>query len=160
MSSEDYSGARRDLMDTFSAVDQLPCSRVDDSNLGGRSFGPGVYCLSSARLAGRMTVDAGGDANARFVFRVDGTFNADDASSIVREGGAQATNVYIFARGNATIGGDATIGGNVISREDVSVGHGSTVSGKVIGVNGDVTTNSNIVAAGTGYIEICKAACS
>ncbi len=120
------------------------------------TFAPGVYCVGSATLAGRMTVDAGGDENARFVFRVDGTFRAEDAAGVIGQNGARATNVYIFARQSATIGANATIAGSVISREDVTVGNGSTVSGKVIGVNGDVVTNANIVAAGTGYVEICK----
>ncbi len=156
LSTGDATGAQRDLLDAFSAVDQLPCININDANLGGHSFGPGVYCVGSATIAGRMTVDAGGDANARFVFRVNGTFTADDASSIVREGGAQATNVYIFSRDAATIGTDAMIGANVISRDEVTVGHGSTVSGKVIAVNGDVNTNSDVVASGTGFIKICK----
>ncbi len=151
----DMSRARRDLLDAFSAVDQLPCEQID-GDLSGETFGPGVYCVDSAALAGRMTVDAGGDANARFVFRVEGTFSAADSSSIVLKGGSQATNVYIFASRSATIGADAAVNGNIISRENVTVGRGSTVSGKVMGVNGDVTTDSDVLAAGTGYIEICK----
>ncbi len=156
LSVGDAAEAKRDLLDAFSAVDQLPCVNIIDANLGGQTFGPGVYCVGSATIAGRMTVDAGGDANARFVFRVNGTFTAENASAIDRLGGAQATNVYVFSRNAASIGANATIGANVVSREDVIVGHGSTVSGKVIGVNGDVKTNSNIVAAVTGFVEICK----
>ncbi len=156
LSVGDPSEARRDLLDAISAVDQLPCTQLNDANLGGQTFMPGVYCIGSAVLAGRMTVDANGDANSRFVFRVDGTFMAENSSIIERTGGAAATNVYIFARDTANIGSKSTIGANVISRDSVRVGRGSTVAGKVIGVNGDVTTNSNIVAAGTGYIEICK----
>ncbi len=155
-SQTDFAQAKRDLLDAFSAVDQLPCTEVSEANLDGQRFRPGVYCLPSSRLAGRMTVDANGDSNARFVFRVDGTFTADDASAIERIGDASATNVYIFARDAVSIGADANIEANVISRDSIRVGRGSTVSGKLMGVNGDVTTNSNIVAAGTGYIEICK----
>ncbi len=155
MDSGDQAAARRDLSDVFAIVDQLPCTQVS-GDLSGQTFAPGVYCVGSATLAGRMTVDAGGDENARFVFRVDGTFRAEDAAGVIGQNGARATNVYIFARQSATIGANATIASSVISREDVTVGNGSTVSGKVIGVNGDVVTNANIVAAGTGYIEICK----
>ncbi len=155
MDSGDQAAARRDLSDVFAIVDQLPCTQVS-GDLSGQTFAPGVYCVGSATLAGRMTVDAGGDENARFVFRVDGTFRAEDAAGVIGQNGARATNVYIFARQSASIGANAAIAGSVISREDVTVGNGSTVSGKVIGVNGDVVTNANIVAAGTGYIEICK----
>ncbi len=156
MSSQEFAQARRDLLDSFSAVDQLPCTTVSNPDLSGQTFGPGVYCVGSATLAGRMTVDAGGAANSRFVFRVNGTFTAEDASSIVREGGAGASNVYFFSSDAAAIGADATIGGNVISRDSVRVGHGSTVSGKVFAINGDVVTNANIIGGASGYIEICK----
>ncbi len=155
MSLGDAAENRRDLLDVFSVVDQLPCTQVN-GDLNGQTFTPGVYCVGDATLAGRMTVDAGGDVNARFVFRVDGTFTARDSASIERTGEAQATNVYVFSRGSANVGSNASIGSNLISRDSVRVGHGSTVSGKVIGVEGTVTTDSNIVAAGTGYVEICK----
>ncbi len=156
MSSVDAAQARRDLQDAFSAVDQLPCTNIDGNDLGGRSFGPGVYCLGSAQLAGRMTVDAGGDANARFVFRIGGSFTATDGSGIDLIGSANPLNVYIFSSSAARIGAGATIGSNLISRQEVIVGHGSTVFGKVIGVAGTVSTDGNIIAAGTGFVEICK----
>ncbi len=151
-----HAQAQRDLLDSFSAVDQLPCIKVTENDLGGRSFGPGVYCIPSATLAGAMTIDAGGEENARFVFRVDGDFTANDGSSIVGAGGAKATNAYFFAGGSARIGRSAAIGANIIAREDITVGRDSTISGKAIGVNGSVTTDANFIAAGTGYVEICK----
>jgi hypothetical protein len=155
VSSSDPVQAHRDVLDMFNWVDQLPCRQVN-GDLTGQTFGPGVYCVGSAMLAGQMTVDAAGDENARFVFRVSGAFTAQDSAGVELVGGAKATNVYVFANESALIGKNALIRSNLISRRDVTVGQGSTISGKVIGVNGDVVTDSNIVAAGTGYIEICK----
>ncbi len=155
VSSSDPAQAHRDVLDMFNWVDQLPCRQVI-GDLSGQTFGPGVYCIGSAMLTGQMTVDAAGDENARFVFRVSGAFTAQDSAGVELVGGAKATNVYVFANESALIGKNALIRSNLISRRDVTVGQGSTISGKVIGVNGDVVTDSNIVAAGTGYIEICK----
>ena len=42
--------ARGDLQTSFGYINQLPCNNVDSADLGGKSFGPGVYCLSSASL--------------------------------------------------------------------------------------------------------------
>ncbi len=145
LSTEESAESRRDLLDVFSVVDQLPCSQVS-GDLAGQTFSPGVYCVGDATLAGRMTVDAGGDANARFVFRVDGDLTARDSSSIQLTGEAQATNVYVFASRSAVLGTGSVIDANIIARDSVRVGHGSTVSGKVIGVSGSLT-DSNIVAA-------------
>ncbi len=157
LSGDSAARAKRDLLDAMSAVDQLPCTHLDTADLTGRSFAPGVYCVGSASLTGSMAVDAGGDSNARFIFRIDGKFTASDASSVTRVGGARATNVYFFSTDAATIGSDAEIDGNIFSRDSVRLGHGTTVKGKVIGVNGDVETSANVVGGASGYIEICKA---
>lgn len=155
LSKTDTAAVRRDLTDTLGIVGQLPCTQVG-GELSEQIFTPGIYCIGSARLAGRMTVDAGGKDNARFVFRVSGDLWAEDAARIAIEGGAKATNVYIFLEGSASIGANANIGANVIARGAVGVGRGSTVSGKVISIEKTVTSESNVIAAGTGYIEICK----
>jgi hypothetical protein len=156
-SDADYAQAKQDLLDAFSAIDQLPCTVLDDSSLGGKRFAPGVYCVSSAQLIGQMTVNANDDPNARFVFRIAGTFRANNGSGVVLENGASASNVYLMASESATVGGASTLDANLISRETVTVGTGATISGKTIGINGDVILTSSIVGAGTGRIEICKA---
>ena len=64
------------LSDLFSSVSQLPCTEVGGEELGGRSFKAGVYCLSSARLAGEMILDGGDDPSAIFIFNVRGSLEA------------------------------------------------------------------------------------
>jgi hypothetical protein len=44
--------SRRDFGNAFSAINQLPCTEISDTDLGGKTYGPGVYCMSSAQLAG------------------------------------------------------------------------------------------------------------
>ncbi|HSK71876.1 MAG TPA: ice-binding family protein, partial [Pyrinomonadaceae bacterium] len=79
----DRSRARTDLMNAFSAMNQLPCTEVDDSELGGKTFAPGVYCLSSARIAGEMILDGKGDAGAIFVFKAAGAIKTEAGSRIL-----------------------------------------------------------------------------
>jgi len=60
--------AQKDFSDSFSAINQLPCTEAADADLGGRTFGPGVYCLASAQLAGEMVLDGQENPNAIFIF--------------------------------------------------------------------------------------------
>jgi Ice-binding-like len=154
--SEIDPGAESDLGNAVKAVGQLPCEAVESSSLGGRSFGPGVYCLSSADLDGSMTLDAGRDPHANFVFRVNGPVHFAADSSIYLENGARADSVFIVSSQNITVGDHANIAANLIAAEDVSLGEGSTVSGRVASVKGSVQDNGGVVAAPTGYIEVCK----
>lgn len=154
---ENNGQAKQDMKNALRWIGQLPCAQVNDTNLGGKTFGPGVYCLTSADLAGEMTISGGGDANARFVFRVAGGFNTGADSNIKLIEGARATNVYIVADGPATLGANSRINANVISRSTVTMSSGTNITGKSIGVEGDVNVQTSSVGGGTGVIEICKA---
>jgi hypothetical protein len=61
---------RKDFSDSFSAINQLPCTEVADSDLSGKTFTPGIYCMTAARLSGQVILDAQGDINGFFIFRV------------------------------------------------------------------------------------------
>ena len=149
--------ARQDLSDSIRAINQLPCEDVPDGSLTGKSFTPGVYCLSSANLAGVLTLNGGGDPNAIFVFRVNGTFNTGENSTIALQDGAKAANSYFVASGDVSIASGSDINSNILSSGTVTVADSSTVSGKTLGTNGDVTVTNSVLGAGTGSVEICKA---
>jgi len=60
--------AQKDFSHSFGALNGLPCTEVADTDLGGKTFGPGVYCLGSAQLAGEMVLDGQENPNAIFIF--------------------------------------------------------------------------------------------
>src|SRR5688572_14491352 len=64
-SRENYGQAKQDLKDALRAIAQLPCADVSDTQLGGKTFTAGVYCLPSAGLTGTMTLNGSGDPHAR-----------------------------------------------------------------------------------------------
>lgn len=151
------SAAKSDMAASMNYINQLPCNEIEGSDLGGRSFGPGIYCVSSARLAGEMVLDAGGDQSAMFLFKVKGDFNADAGSRITLSGGALASNAYFVAE-RTTVGTDAAFNGSIISRGDVAIGGGSIVKGRVISVSGSVSARNAEVhgGPGQGVLQICK----
>ncbi len=155
-SPESRGQAKQDLKDALRWIGQLPCADVDSPNLAGRTFTPGVYCLPSADLIGEMTIDARGNENARFVFRISGGLTTGEESSIRLIDGARASNVYIVADGPITIGDESSIRANVISKGTVTIGAGTDISGKSIGVEGEIDVESSSLGNGSGFIQICK----
>lgn len=148
--------ARQNLRDAINIFNQLPCENVSQTDLSGSTFTPGVYCLSSADLSGVMTVNGGSDPNSVFVFRVNGTFNTRNDSTIALADGAKATNVYFVAGGDVNIGSNSDINANLLTTKAITIGDSSTVSGKTLSSDGDVTMTNSVLGAGTGSVEICK----
>jgi len=155
-SPENFGQAKQDMKDALRWIAQLPCADVAETNLSGKTFTPGVYCLASADLAGQMTLSGGGDSNARFIFRVAGGVSTSAQSNIRLTDGARATNIYIISGGDVTIGEQSAINANIISNNTISIGAGSTISAKTMGVEGDVNIETSNIGGGTGSIEICK----
>ncbi|MGE3384691.1 MAG: ice-binding family protein, partial [Pyrinomonadaceae bacterium] len=155
MRSAEGRKATKELSNAIDAMRQLPCVEVKSGDLTGKSFGPGVYCLSSAELAGEMVVAGNGDAAGTFIFRVAGTLKVKDGSSIELDNGAQAGNVFFVAE-DAEIGGNAMFRASVLAANDVKVGSGSTVTDKVFALGKVELENSTVQSGGRGWIQICK----
>jgi hypothetical protein len=73
-----------------------------NTNLTGMDLGtltplvPGVYCFpsTSAQLTGTLTLNAGGNPDAVWVFQIGSTLTTASNSSVVLENGAQLCNVF------------------------------------------------------------------
>jgi len=149
---------RRDLENVFSAMNQLPCSKIEGTDLSG-TFAPGVYCLSSADVTSRLVMDAQNNPGAVFVFRTTGGFSAKSGAIIGLENGAMAANVFFVSDDTATIGEGVDFKGNIIARNRIGVGADAMVDGRVISAKGEVALSGNSVLGPqqTGVLEICKA---
>ena len=153
----DLRAADRDLGRAYTAIRQLPCSStLDSGQLGDRTFSPGVYCLSDGNIDGQMTLDAAGDANAVFVFRINGTLGTHNGARVSLTNGADAGNVYLVTDNMAAIAPNSDIDANIIAKRDVTIGEGSEISGKTYSVDGRIETANSALGGGTGRIEICK----
>jgi len=115
-------------------------------NLGGLTLAPGLYANgSSTGISGTganaiLTLDAQGDANAVFVFKMASTLVTDSGTSIVLAGGAQAKNIYWQVGSSATLGTTSIFKGNILAFVTITVNSGSTVSGRLFaGAGGDAS---------------------
>jgi uncharacterized repeat protein (TIGR01451 family) len=121
-------------------------------DLGGKTLAPGVYCYSSsAQLTGALTLDAGGNANAVWVFKAGSTLTTAVNSSVLLTNGASPCNVYWQVGSSATLGTTTKFVGNIFALTSITLNNGASVSGRVLARNGAVTLDNNIVT-----IPVCN----
>jgi uncharacterized repeat protein (TIGR01451 family) len=120
-------------------------------DLGGLTLVPGVYCFStSAQLTGVLTLDAGGDPNAVWVFQIGSTLTTASNSSVLVINGGQQCNVYWQVGSSATLGTTTSFIGNILAFTSITLDTGANVFGRALARNGAATLDSNDVS-----ISVC-----
>ena len=102
---------------------------------------------SSLDVGGSLTLDAGGDPNAVFIFQAPSTLITDSASSVVLTNGAQACNVFWQVGSSATLGTNSTFTGTILALTSISVKTGDTIAGRALARNGSVTLDDDTITA-------------
>ncbi|MGD0232081.1 MAG: ice-binding family protein, partial [Syntrophorhabdales bacterium] len=91
-------------------------------DLGGKTLVPGVYCFSSsAQLTGALTLDAGGDPSAVWVFKIGSTLTTASGSSVLLINSAQQCNVFWQVGSSATIGTSSTFVGDILALTSITL---------------------------------------
>src|SRR5487761_1256586 len=114
----------------------------------GQSLAPGVYKAStSLEVGGALTLNAGGDPNAVWIFQVPSTLVTDSASSVLLTNGAQACNVFWQVGSSATLGTGSSFVGSILALTSITVTTGVTVEGRVLAQNAAVTLDDDTITA-------------
>lgn len=131
--------AKTDVLALYAALDKHPASARRNPVLSG-TLTPGVYTSTTGAftVSGTLTLDAGGDATARFLFRA-GTITAADRSRIVLTRGANANNVYWRATGDVSLGASSIGRGTYLANTNAAIGSGATLSGRMYSCTGTIT---------------------
>jgi Ice-binding-like/Bacterial Ig-like domain len=151
--------ARLDAQTAYLALAGMPSTGVLAGNLAGTTIPPGVYTNASSVLiqGGDLTLDAGGDANAVFVFQIGSTLTvggpgAAFPQSIILSGNAQPKNVFWQVGTAATInaGGGGTMVGTIISQAGVTFSTAGnvalvTLNGRALSLGASVTMVNTVV---------------
>lgn len=141
--------AQNDTTTAYNNLASQTCtSDLTGQDLGGRTLVAGVYCFSSsAQLTGALTLDAGGDSNAVWVFKTGSTLVTASNSSVLLTNGGQSCNVFWQVGSSATLGTTTSFVGSILALTSITLDTGANVSGRVLARNGAVTLDSNSVAA-------------
>jgi len=126
--------------------------------LGGLTLAPGIYQAAGGSFlitGSDLTLDAGGDANAAFVFQMASTLTVGAPGaprSIILINGAQAKNVFWQVGSAATINaaGGGTMVGTIIAYSGVTFSTAGnvtvvTLEGRALGLNASVTMVNTVI---------------
>ena len=131
-----------------SLLGQACTQDLTGQDLGGQTLGAGVYCFSSsAQLTGTLTLNAQGNANAVFIFKMGSTITTASASSVVVINGGSAGNVFWQVGSSATLGTGTSFAGNILALTSITLTTGTRVTGRALALNGAVTLDTNLVTA-------------
>jgi hypothetical protein len=149
--------AQNDLTTAYNNIASTPCTvDLTGQNLGGLTLTPGVYCFtSSAQLTGALTLDALGNANALFLFKIGSTLTTATGSSVtvVNNGGSSCNKVFWQVGSSATIGTGSTFAGDILALTSITLTTGANSSGRALARNGAVTLDTNNV--NTCGVQVC-----
>jgi Ice-binding-like/IPTL-CTERM motif len=144
--------AQSDLTTTYNNLASTACNTdLTGQDLGGKTLTPGTYCFStSAQLTGTLTLDAQGDPNARFVFKIGSTLTTASASSVLLINGGSNCGVFWQVGSSATLGTGTSLLGSIVALTSITLNTGAGVTGRVLARNGAVTLDNSHVAVCAG----------
>ena len=124
---------------------------------GGTTLVSGVYTSATDLfVGGDLTLDAGGDPNAVFIFQAKtGTLGTAAGISsgvpntrVLLSNGAQACNVFWQVGSSATVETSTQFVGTILALQSITVNTGATIdAGRALARNGAVTLDTNTLKA-------------
>ena len=140
--------AQSDLTTAYNdAAGRTLCPITKSGNLGGQTLAPGLYTSTSglAVSSGDLTLDAGGDSDAVWIFQMASTLNTTPGRKVILAGGAKATNVFWQVGSSATLDTTSVFVGTIMAAASVSMNNGATLTGRALASSGAVTLDTNTV---------------
>ena len=140
--------AQSDLTTAYDEIAGTACSAdLTGQDLGGLTLTPGVYCFStSAQLTGALLLDALGNPDALFLFKIGSTLTSASGSSVaVINGGSGCNQVFWQVGSSATLGTGTAFAGDILALTSITLTTGADSSGRTLARNGAVTLDSNDV---------------
>ena len=87
--------AQADLVTAYENAAGQASDADISADIGGSILAPGVYtAASSTSITGTLTLDAGGDRDAVFIFQIGSALTTASGSTVALVDGAQACNVF------------------------------------------------------------------
>ena len=115
-----------------------------DQNLGGLTLTPGVYCFAStASITGTVTLDALGDPDAVWIFKIESAITTASSSNVALSNGADSCNVFWQLGTAATLGTGSTFRGTIFAGSSIGLGTTANLVGRAVAQTGAVTMDGS-----------------
>ena len=144
--------ARADLLITYNYLKTLPpgvtiSGGADLGALYPLGIAPGTYTSGSTMLVSTpLILDAGGNANAIWVFQIGSSLTTTANVSLLN--GAQAKNVFWVNTLDGTVGVGTVFYGTIVSGRDVTAKTGAVLNGRILAgatLAGTIALDTNTV---------------
>ena len=110
-------------------------TELTGQDLGGLTLTPAVYGFtSSAQLTGNLELNAQGNPNAEFIFKIGSTLTTAMNASVVIINGGTACNVFWQVGSSATLGPGTAFQGQILALTSITMNAGSSLSGSALRV--------------------------
>lgn len=146
--------ARADLLIAYNQAKALPpgvtiSAGADLGALYMTGIPPGTYTSGSTMLVSTpLILDAGGNANATWVFQVGSSLTTGASMSLAN--GAQAKNVFWVPTQDATVGVGTIFYGNIVAGRDTTAKTSAVVNGRIL--TGAITAGT--IALDTNTVNV------
>jgi hypothetical protein len=140
--------AQANLLTAYNTLAAQPCSSTVGPDLVGLTLVQGVYCVGGAptNLSGTLLLDAQGNPNAVWVFRMSSTLITSSGSTVSVINGGNQCGAQWQVSSSATLGSGTTFLGNILALTSITLDIGSNLTGRALARNGAVTLDTNNVS--------------
>lgn len=109
----------------------------------GQTLTAGTYSIGqSATLNNTLTLDGGGNANAVFIFKIQGAFSSTSGAKVLLTNGAVACNVFWKIEGLVDLAANTEMKGTIIANNAAIVlNSGVMLDGRALSTTGAVTVS-------------------
>ena len=141
--------AQSDLVIAYDdAAGRAPTGLLTGQDLGGLTLVGGVYKYTGpAQLTGTLTLDGQGNPDAVFIFQIASELVTATSSAVSLTNDADACNVFWQVGSSATLGTGSSFTGSILALTSISVNTGTTVEGRALARNGQVSLLTNVFTA-------------
>jgi hypothetical protein len=137
--------AQSDLTTAYNDAAGRAATASVAGDLVGKTLTAGVYkSTGTLNVSGALTLNGQGNPNSVFIFQVASDLTTASASHIVLTNSAQACNIYWQVGRSATLGTASTFEGNILALTSITVTTGTTVAGRALARNGQVSLDTNV----------------
>jgi outer membrane autotransporter protein len=143
--------AQSDLTAAYLSLLSRPTTaNLTGQNLGGLTLTPGVYSFdSSAQLTGALTLNALGNPNAVFIFKIGSTLTTASSSTVTVINGGPGSNVFWRIGSSATLGTTTSFVGDILAQTSITLNTGANIAcGSALAQTGAVTLDTNRISIG------------
>ncbi len=145
--------AAADLLTAYNLIEGTTATFNHAPLLGnGDTLVAGVYAIAgNTALNGNLYLDAKGDGNAVFIFKIGSPLSTGVASKVVLIHGAQACNVFWKVEGVVSMAQGSVMKGTVIANNAaINMSSGASLDGRALSTTGAVSVNGIAAAMPIG----------